>query len=237
VTTPQSENITRVFAYLRVSSRMQMDGDGYDRQLAACERYVAVNSMEIAEVFRESITGTSDLEGRPAFGELLIALEENGVKTVIVERLDRLARDLMVQENIIQDMQRNGYTLISCYEPDLCSTDPSRVLMRQIFGAIAQYDKSTTVLKLAAAKERIRKHGRRPGTRGYSENPAQNKRTDGQWPYGSKLGEQAVLIKMRGWRDAGMKLVDITAALNTEQIPARKGKPWTLGTVGRILSR
>src|ERR1700679_2981538 len=102
----------KCFAYLRVSSLGQTQGDGYDRQILACETYANGNGYEIVEIFRESMTGKSELEDRPALSELLAALEENGIKTVICERLDRIARDLMIQETIISDMQKRGYTLI-----------------------------------------------------------------------------------------------------------------------------
>ena len=42
--------------------------------------------------------------------------------------LDRLARDLMVQETIIGDMRRQGFELVSVTEPDLCNDDPKRKL-------------------------------------------------------------------------------------------------------------
>jgi DNA invertase Pin-like site-specific DNA recombinase len=212
----------KAFAYLRVSSLGQREGDGYDRQLAACESYCAQDGLEIAEVFRESMTGASDLEDRPALAELLVALEENGVKTVVIEKLDRLARDLLVQENIVRDLAGRGYRLISALEPDLCSTDPSRVLMRQIFGAIAQYDKTMLVAKMRAARERIRGRG---------------ERCEGIRPYGELAGEQSVLSKMRAWRQDGRTLQWITDALNLEQVPARGGNAWTVGSVGRILAR
>ena len=54
----------------------------------------------------------------------------NGTKLVLVEKLDRLARDLMVQETIIGDLRKNGFDLISVMEPDLLQDDPSRKLMR-----------------------------------------------------------------------------------------------------------
>lgn len=60
-----------------------------------------------------------------------MALHSNGVRTII-ERLDRLARDLMVHETIIADLQKNGFDLISVAEPDLMATDPTRILVRQI---------------------------------------------------------------------------------------------------------
>ena len=46
-------------------------------------------------------------------------------KIVLVEKLDRLARDLMVQETIIGDLRKNGFELISVMEPDLgvCNLD------------------------------------------------------------------------------------------------------------------
>ena len=46
----------------------------------------------------------------------------------------------MVQEHIIADLRQRHITIISALEPDLCVDDPSRKLMRQIMGAIAEYD-------------------------------------------------------------------------------------------------
>jgi hypothetical protein len=42
-------------------------------------------------------------------------------------------------------------------EPDLCIDDPSRKLLRQIFGSIAEYEKTMLVLKLRGARQRKRK--------------------------------------------------------------------------------
>jgi DNA invertase Pin-like site-specific DNA recombinase len=39
----------------------------------------------------------------------MAALHGNGTKLVLVEKLDRLARDLMIQESIVADLQRNGF--------------------------------------------------------------------------------------------------------------------------------
>jgi hypothetical protein len=60
-----------------------------------------------------------------------------------------VARDLMVQESIIADLQRKGLTIASVGEPDLCSADPSRILMRQTLGAFFQL-KTLLVAKLKA---------------------------------------------------------------------------------------
>jgi DNA invertase Pin-like site-specific DNA recombinase len=215
--------MTKCFVYLRVSGRDQIDGDGFERQLLACQSYAAANGLEIAEVFREEgVSGTKDLEDRPALSELFAALEENGIKTVLIEKVDRLARDLMIQESIIGDMQKHGYALISVAEPDLCSTDPSRILIRQIFGALAQYDREMIVLKLRGARQRMRARGQR---------------CEGQIPYGDKQGETAILHQMRSLRAAGLSGDKIADALNSNGVLSRKGMQWRGDTINKILNR
>src|ERR1700733_13200864 len=148
--------MTKAFAYLRVSGKGQVEVDGFTRQLEAIKKYAAHSDIKIVKVYREEgVSGTTDWANRPAFSEMMTALLANGTRTVLVERLDRIARDLMGQESIIADFQRKGLTIVSVAEPDLCSDDPSRVLMRQILGAFFQYEKTMIVLKLRGARVRM----------------------------------------------------------------------------------
>lgn len=148
----------KAFGYIRVSGKGQIEGDGFERQEEAIKAYAAAHGIELIQVYREEgISGT--VENRPALAAMMVSLEKNGhgVKMVIVEKLDRLARDLMVQEAIVHDLKRGGFKLESALEgADLLENDPSRKLMRQVFGAFAEYDKSMTVEKLRAARMRIR---------------------------------------------------------------------------------
>ena len=54
-------------------------------------------------------------------------------------------------------LKRLGVTLIPASAPDHFTEDtPTAVLVRQVLGAIAQFDKASTVAKLKAARERKR---------------------------------------------------------------------------------
>jgi DNA invertase Pin-like site-specific DNA recombinase len=216
--------MTRAFVYLRVSGKGQVDGDGFDRQLLACHRLAEREQIEIVEVFREEgISGTKELEDRPALSELLAALEANGVKTIIIEKLDRLARDLMVQETLIREMEKCGYRLISVEEPDLCSTDPSRKLMRQIFGAIAEYDRAVLVLKLRGARQRKK---------------AKTGKAEGRYFFGEKSQSEARTVEqIMEWRATGATTQKIAADLNACNYRTRSGKPWNRSTVAKIIAR
>jgi DNA invertase Pin-like site-specific DNA recombinase len=215
--------MTLAFAYLRVSGRGQLDGDGFPRQQASIGAYATAHGFQVARTFQEEgVSGTTELDNRPALSELLEALEADGVETVIIEKLDRLARDLGVQEAIIADLRKRGITLVSVHEPDLCSTDPTRVLMRQIIGAIAQYEKSMIVSKLKGARERMKtKQGRCEGVK----------------PFGTFDGESVTLTRMLELRNAGHSLESVAAMLDTEGLKPRTGAHWFAASVGRILKR
>jgi DNA invertase Pin-like site-specific DNA recombinase len=212
----------KAHAYLRVSGKGQIEGDGFPRQLKAIREYAAAHDVQIVRVFREEgVSGTTDSVDRPAWSELMTVLHSNGVRTIVIERLDRLARDLMVQETIIADLQKNGFDLISVAEPDLMATDPTRILVRQMMGAVAQYEKSQIVLKLRGARLRKR---------------AKEGRCEGRKPYGFYDGEAQVVERLQALRATGMGFDRIAAQLNAEGLQTRTGKPWHGLVVNRILT-
>src|ERR1039458_135616 len=89
----------KAFAYLRVSGKGQVSGDGFPRQLTAIKAYASAHGITVVRVFEErGVGGAKDMENRPALSELMQALHSNGTRLVLIEKLDRLARDLMVQE-------------------------------------------------------------------------------------------------------------------------------------------
>jgi DNA invertase Pin-like site-specific DNA recombinase len=209
------------FAYLRVSGKGQLEGDGFTRQLAAIKKHATAQGIRIVRIFREEgVSGTKDLENRPALQQLLVALHSNGIRLVLVEKLDRLARDLMIQESIVADMKRNGFEIVSVSEPDMCSDDPSRVLIRQILGAFAQYERAMIVQKLRGARQRIR---------------AKAGRCEGRKPYGTRSGEAEVIERMKKLRQQGTAVDTIAATLNAEGIKPRAGEQWYATSVYRIL--
>jgi DNA invertase Pin-like site-specific DNA recombinase len=211
----------KAYAYLRVSGRGQIEGDGFTRQLSAIKKYAAANNIKIVRVFREEgVSGTTDWEDRPSFSEMIGIMMSNGVRTVLVERLDRLARDLMVQESVIADFQRKNLTLISVSEPDLLVDDPSRILMRQMLGAFFQYEKTLLVAKLRGARQRAK---------------AQNGRCEGRKPYGSRPGELVTIERIKALRLTGMAIDKIADTLNAEGIKPRAGTRWHATSIRRVL--
>jgi DNA invertase Pin-like site-specific DNA recombinase len=85
-------------------------------------------------------------------------IASNGVRTIIVETANRFARDLIVQETGWKRLHADGITLVAADSPDqFVDETPTAVLIRQILGAVSQFDKAMTVAKLRGARERKRR--------------------------------------------------------------------------------
>jgi DNA invertase Pin-like site-specific DNA recombinase len=208
---------TPAYGYLRVSGASQVEGDGFPRQRDAIEAYAAAHGFYIIRWFEEcGVSGT--LIDRPALSEMVLAIDSGVVRTIIIEKLDRLARDLMVQETIIQGLVKQECTLLSTAggEEDLCDADPGRKLMRQIMGAFAEYEKQKIVLKLRAARDR-----KRIAT-GHCE---------GRHAF---VNESAT-ARAEALSADGLTLVAIAKALDSEGYRTNDGKKWWPMTVRRLL--
>jgi DNA invertase Pin-like site-specific DNA recombinase len=207
-------------AYLRVSSEGQIEGDGFNRQKVAIRNH-AEGKYKIKTIFEECVSGTTAPVDRPVFRELLQTVEEGTVKVILVENLGRLARDLMIQENILGEFKKRGVRLVSVQEPDLGEEDPGRKLIRQIIGSFHEYERSLIVLKLKASRERSK---------------ARNGFCEGRKPYGHYPNEKAVLNRIIT-RAKETNPNRISEELNQDNIPTRSGGKWYPATVNNIIRR
>lgn len=211
----------KAFAYLRVSSDGQIEGDGFPRQKAAIKKWAEEHNVKIVRWFQEEgVSGTTEGADRPAFQAMLTALLSNGVRMVLIERLDRIARDIVVQESILKELTRKGFELVSVSEPDLCSADPYRSAMRQMLGVFAELDRKTIVLKLRAARQRKKQ---------------QTGRCEGRLPYGAYAAEVETLARLKSLRTQGLNYQQIAAALNHDGVKSRSRGEWYPATIRRIL--
>lgn len=156
------------FGYIRVSGGSQVEGDGPKRQKIAIEQFAAGNQFEIVNIFQDlAVSGTIDGLDRPEFSALVAACENSGCKTIIVEKIERFARDLMVSEVLFAELRKRGIKLLACDQgtKDLADAadDPTRTMLRQLFGVLAEYEKSALVLKLRVARERALAAGGKRG--------------------------------------------------------------------------
>lgn len=221
----------KAFSYLRVSGKGQVDGDGFPRQRDKIAAWARTNRATIVREFvEEGVSGTAGIADRPALSNLISEILGNGVRVVVVEKADRLARDLIVSELLLREFQEMGVQVIEAESgTDLTAgnDNPTAKLIRQILAAVAEFDKTSIVLKTRAARARIRREAGR---------------CEGRKPFGHRDGEAEAIDLMRSLRRKPkggdrMSFAKIAATLDEQGHASRSGKPWTAEAVRKILTR
>jgi DNA invertase Pin-like site-specific DNA recombinase len=166
--------LVEAVAYMRTSSATNAgaDKDSEQRQRRAISGYAKRAGMVLVGEFNDpAVSGADPIETRPGFAALLDRIEGNGVRTVIVEDASRFARELMTQELGLLALIKRGVRVVTANGDDLTDTsDPSRVMMRQIAGSFHEYEKARLVSKLKAARDAKRAEtGKCGGRQSYAE--------------------------------------------------------------------
>ena len=216
----------KAFGYLRTSGKGQIGNDGFPRQREAISRYAKANRIEVVQEFGdEAVTGTVDAMDRPGLTDLFVALKANGVRKVILENPTRLARDLMISEIILAEFRKIGVKVISAdggMDLTLGNDEPTGKLIRQILGAVAEWEKCALVQKLRASRLRIRRAGGR---------------CEGKKPFGFTPAEQKTVDAILSLRKEQKSYVAIAEKLNADGVKPRTGQKWHPTQVGRIVNR
>lgn len=225
----------KIIAYLRVSSTAKAD---HEESAAEQEKKIRTwarqHGHKIAAVLAdEGVSGENGLAERTGLPEALHVLKDGEAGGLAVSRLDRLSRDMVLQEQLLGEVHRYGAELFSCSpseqqfladDPD----DPSRAMIRRILGAVNQYERDMIALRLRGGKRRKRARG------GYA---------GGYVPLGMRVegrefvpddGEQAAIARIRELRGEGRSLREVIAVLDAEGHRTKRGGRWHPSTVARV---
>jgi DNA invertase Pin-like site-specific DNA recombinase len=156
-----TREIKKAVAYLRTSSRTNVgfDKDSDKRQLAAIAAYAKAAGYAVVDTFYDAaVSGADHVHVRKGFAAMLERIAGNGVRTILVETASRFARDILVQETGHRFLKERGIDLIAVDSPDAFLDDtPTSKMVRQLLGVISEFEKASTVARLAAARHRKRK--------------------------------------------------------------------------------
>jgi DNA invertase Pin-like site-specific DNA recombinase len=226
----------KVVAYVRVSTAKQQEAYGPDVQKTAIRLWAKANGHKVVDWQEDAISGASELHDRAGWRNAATMVKDGRAEGIVVARLDRLARDVMVQELLLRKLSELGGIVLSTRDSENEmlngeSKDPSRKLVRVILGAISEYDREMTVGRLAAARQAKAARG------GYAHGPL---------PYGWRSvdgvlapepSEQKALRLMESLAAQGKSTRQIAAALAEASIPTKRGGQWHYSTVARIIKR
>ncbi len=213
-------------AYFRTSSSANVGGDkdSLRRQQEAVRSYAKHHAIDIAEEFYDpAVSGADPIDERPGFSTLLRRVQGNGVALVLIEDPTRFARDLAVQLAGHELLKTLGVELVpvNCPEPFREDT-PTAVLVRQVLGAISQFEKAQLVAKLKVARDRKSKQAGR--------------RIEGRKPVPDAVKKAARRLARKSPKTGKRRsLRNISAALAEAGHLGPSGKPYGAESVKRMI--
>lgn len=229
-----------VAIYTRTSTMNGAGADSLEAQAEVCEAWAQAHGHEVASVHRdEAVSGGLPVHERPGLLAALMALETDEADGLVVHRLDRLARELHVQEAALA----HAWTIhdrVGVFEavegevkrddPD----DPHRRFLRQVLGAAAELERGLIRARLHGGRRRKSARGEWVGGhrlhRRYGYEVVDS-------AYVPKATEQGVIGRMRALREGGATYQQIADALNEAGTATPGGSEWFAATVRRILKR
>lgn len=132
-----------IYGYARVSTKGQ---DKYGNGLEVQEKQLRENGAET--IYYESFTGTK--KSRPELDKLLSVIKEGD--TVVVTKLDRIARSTRDGLDIIDELLNKGVA-INILNMGKFDNSPTGKLMRTIFFAFAEFERDMIVLRTQEGKD------------------------------------------------------------------------------------
>lgn len=135
-----------IYGYARVSTKGQ---DKYGNGLDVQEKQLHENGADV--IYYESFTGTK--KNRPELDKLMSVIKEGD--TIVVTKLDRIARSTKDGLDIIDELLSKGVT-INILNMGKFDNSPTGKLMRTIFFAFAEFERDMIVLRTSEGKELCR---------------------------------------------------------------------------------
>ena len=176
------------------------------------------------------MSGKLNAEDREGLSCIVDAIRNRDADAVLIRGLDRLARELTVQEATLALIWKLGGRVLTVNGEVLPDddSDPMRTAMRQMMGVFAQLERATVVGRLKAGRERKAETG------GY---------VHGAPAYGVRAEDGALVVddaeteivgRIRSMRAEGTSLKTIADMLNDVGVPTKRSGKWHPATVSRV---
>lgn len=222
--------------YARVSTRNQEKEATIESQLALVDAYAQAQDYTIAEAHRfidEAVSGSR--LARPGLDRLRDAAKAKAFTVVLCLEPARLARNLGVQQVVLEELKRWGITVIFVDQPEMAKDAHSQFWL-QLRGAVAEYERTLISDRMRRGRLHRLRQGQTVPTQapyGYAYVAASRERPS-HWIIREKEAE--IVRQLFVWYATGDKrLGDLARLLNGQAVQSPEQSAWQAPTLGRLL--
>ena len=144
--------------YVRVSTEEQAkEGFSINSQIMDLQEYAKENGIEIKHTFKDEGISGSKFDKRPGLQEMLKSADKKEFDVLLIYSYSRLGRDNYETEGIVRHLLKLNINIISLKEQ--YGQDPVGVLIRQIIGAVNEFERNQIVQRLVDVMKNKAKTG------------------------------------------------------------------------------
>ena len=156
----------KCYAYIRVSTAMQVDGYSLEAQRDRLTKFAAFQDMEIVREYCDAGKSGKSIAGRPEFTQMLqdVMDERDEVDYILVFKLSRFGRNAADVLNSLQQIQDFGVNLI-CVEDGIDSSKDSGKLTITVLSAVAEIERENILVQTMEGRKQKAREGKWNGGR------------------------------------------------------------------------
>jgi site-specific DNA recombinase len=232
-----SETTSRVALYCRVSTEEQREGQTIESQTAELEKFAADKGWTVVGTYKDD-GWSGSLIARPELDRLRDDASKALFQAVLINDVDRLARDVTHLGVIKRDLERHGVRVVFRKLPG--EQSPTQNLLVNILGSFAEFEKEL----IADRTRRGKRHKVEVRKEYLGSCPPYGFRYVPKQAANSEPGrleiipeEAEVVRRMYAWVDEdGLSAQKVVSQLNRLGVSAKRGGyQWQKSTVRRVL--
>jgi site-specific DNA recombinase len=221
----------RAVGYTRVSTEEQAKGGvSLDMQRAKITAYASLEELDLVEVVEDAGLSGCSIRHRPGVRRVLHMVREKQVETVIIYKMDRLARNTVEALEIAKLMDARGVALHSITEK-LDTQSAIGKFFFTLMASLAEMERNLISERICSAMERKRELGQA---------------TTGNPQYGFRIidgmvipdpTEQEIIERILALHQQRLTIYQIVEILQREGRVNRKRKPFAKTQVHSIIQQ
>lgn len=221
----------RALGIARVSTKEQATEAhfSFTNQRTRIRDYAAAHRWDLVDIVEYVQSGGSN---RRELRDILQRVKQDRIEVVVVNELDRLARDMVSTMLFLEDLQKVGCRFASVAD-DLDLTTPDGELKMMMLAMFAHYFRRQLSRKVKGGQAERAKQGKRHGERPYGYRPSGD-----TW---EPDPDEAPIVKQVYWMylHGQMGFRAIAKSLNARGVAGHSGRTgtWDVRTIERMLRR
>lgn len=210
----------RAALYGRYSTDLQNDKSVED-QFSLCRDFAARLGADVVKQYSDRAKSGASMFGRPGLAELIMAAERGEFEILITEHADRVSRDIADLAHVHKVLKFRNIEM-QCVNGGLMDT-----VQIGMYGIVGQMQREEGARKVKRGMTGVVRSGRNAGGKAYGYRPITGKKGELE----IVEHEAGIVRRVFDMYVAGISPRSIAAALNSEGVPAPRGKQWNASTI------